>query len=205
MDDIRDALIGFAVANGHLPCPDARLDQPGTTPIAGQNDGVEDFDTATGDCQTQFSTISSGTLPWATLGLGNQDAWGNRFRYIVVTAFARRTPSPTFTTTTPLPTPLRLCDNSTCSGSVPSTVSVAIVISHGGNGFSAMNPLSLDPLRRNPLPPATALDELRNTDTTLDKVSRTKSTLAGNEFDDMVISLSRFTLINRMVAAGKLP
>ena len=68
-------------------------------------------------------------------------------------------------------------------------------------GFGAMNATS------NTLnaPPAPASDELENTNGNLDTVSRTKSTLASSVFDDMVLSVSRFTLIHRMVAAGKLP
>ena len=199
MGDVRDALVGFAVTNGYLPCPDA-MPPPspvGTTLAAEINNGAEDVDAA-GDCQTKFGTISIGNLPWTTLGLANKDAWGNRFRYIVVTDFARL--NPVFAITTTLPA-FRLCEDAACT-SVTSSTAVAMVISHGNNGFSAMNATTN---ALNPSPPLSAIDERKNADTTLDKVSRTKSTIVGNEFDDIVITLSRFTLINRMVAVGKLP
>lgn len=199
MDEIREALIGHALANGYLPCPDA-MAAVGTTPVAEINNGAEDVNAA-GDCQTQAGTIAMGTLPWATLGLASKDAWGNRFRYIVVASFARRTPI--FSTVTPNPSPpLQVCENSLCTPttSILSSVAVAVVISHGNNGLGAMN--ASTNTQNLPLPIG---DEFTNTNATLNKVSRTKSNVVGSEFDDVVTSLSRFTLINRMVAAGKLP
>ena len=217
LDDIREALIGHALANGYLPCPDALPAPPlplrpfptVSTPVSEINNGAEDVNNATGECETRNGTISIGNLPWATLGLGSADAWGNRFRYVVVSEFAQRpvpptsTP-PTFITTTGTPATFLLCENAGCAppSAELSRVSVAIVISHGGNGQGAMN-ATTNSFILNPggFPP----DEFANADIGPNKVSRTKSTQVGNEFDDIVISLSRFTLINRMVAAGRLP
>jgi prepilin-type N-terminal cleavage/methylation domain-containing protein len=199
MDEIREALVGHALANGYLPCPDA-MAAAGTTPAAEINNGAEDVNTV-GDCQTQTGSIAMGNLPWATLGLASKDAWGNRFRYIVVSSFARR--APVFSTVTPNPSPpLQVCENALCTptSSILSSVAVAIVISHGNNGLGAMN--ASTNTQNLPLPVG---DELKNTNATLEKVSRTKSNVAPNEFDDMVASLSRYTLINRMISAGKLP
>ena len=44
MEEIRDALLGFAATNGYLPCPDLQV---GGTP----NDGIEDV-TGAGVCTT---------------------------------------------------------------------------------------------------------------------------------------------------------
>ena len=206
MDEVNEALVGFAIAKGYLPCPDAmttaEVTAPSTiTPIE-VNDGTEDVNTTTGDCKTQSGTVSAGNLPWGTLGVGSRDAWGNRFRYIVVSSFARR--SPTFSTVTPNPaTPLQVCENLSCSptSSILSSVPVAIIISHGNNGLGAMNATTNQ--QNFPMPVG---DEFNNTNNTgLNKVYRTKSNLVGSEFDDIVKSISRYTLITRMVAAGKLP
>lgn len=202
MDEIREALIGHALANGYLPCPDS---MSGTGVL---NDGAEDV-TAAGACQNLSGTVAYGNLPWATLGLGTKDVWGNRFRYMVMGTFAQRPISPsltplTFSLTTPAT--LQVCENTTCALAL-SSVAVAVIVSHGSNGYGAMNASTNS---ENPAPLANS-DELENTDgnlatvKNLKTVSRTKSNIAGSEFDDIVTSLSKYTLLNRMVAAGKLP
>ena len=70
MEDIKEALIGFAIANSYLPCPDSV-----------GNDGVSDPNAA-GPCTNAF-----GNIPWATLNMPRGDAWGNRFRYRVAPEF----------------------------------------------------------------------------------------------------------------------
>ena len=191
LEEIRDALIGFAVANGYLPCPDG-------TAGAGANDGLEDVTVATGNCQTLSGTIATGNLPWATLGLGNQDAWGNRIRYTVLATFAQRAPAASFSISTAATT-LRVCSNPACT-TILTSAAVAVVVSHGNNGLGA---ISADTNLARPAP--TSADEIENTDADLDTVSRVKSNVAGAEFDDVVVWLPKFTLINRMVAAEKLP
>ncbi|HTD89440.1 MAG TPA: prepilin-type cleavage/methylation domain-containing protein, partial [Burkholderiales bacterium] len=80
------------------------------------------------------------------------------------------------------------------------TGAVAVIVSHGNNGLGA---ISAD--TNAPRPAPTSADEIENTDADLDTVSRIRSNVAGAEFDDVVVWLPKFTLINRMVAAGKLP
>ena len=57
--------------------------------------------------------------------------------------------------------------------------------------------------------PANNTDENTNATGTTTFVSRdaqgTSAGGAGGEFDDIVVWVSRYTLLNRMVAAGKLP
>jgi len=197
MEEIRDALLGFAATNGYLPCPDL---QAGGTP----NDGNEDVNAGTGLCTTitgaGVNALSAGNLPWSTLGLGNQDAWGNRFRYIVLETYARRAPATPFTLATG--GGLRVCDNAACApaAGILTSTAVAVVISHGNNGHSAINALT-----NAANVAATSTDELENADNDRDAVSRTRSNVTATEFDDIVIWLPKFTLNNRMVTAGKLP
>lgn len=71
MREIRDALYGYAMSRRHLPCPDEDSDLNG---LEDRNDG---------EC-----AVTEGALPWATLGLGSRDAWGNRLRYHVHGTYA---------------------------------------------------------------------------------------------------------------------
>jgi prepilin-type N-terminal cleavage/methylation domain-containing protein len=203
LEDIKEALIGHAIAKGYLPCPDRTSGGTGTANDTA-NDGVEDYGTPTaGVC---FSTSASGNVPWVTLGLGASDPWGNRFRYRVDTDFAHHTTLFVFTTAadlcvgptvaacgTPLPTRL--------TAASPDGA-VAVILSHGKNGFGAMNALT------NAARPApTSADELDNAPGGSTFTSRpiTPAGSTAGEFDDVVTWLGKYTLFNRMVAAGKLP
>ena len=186
LEEIREALLGFAVANGYLPCPDT-----GT-------DGIENVGGG-GTCSTISGSVAVGRLPYNSIGLGNADLWGNRYTYVVNEAFARRGASAPFTLSTA--SDIRICTMQACTSTL-STTAVLAVISHGKNGAGATNFLS------NAANPASgSLDEQDNYDTDRDIVSRPQFTggAAASEFDDIIVWLSRYTLLNRMVAAGKLP
>ncbi|MCW5574678.1 MAG: prepilin-type N-terminal cleavage/methylation domain-containing protein [Burkholderiales bacterium] len=184
MDQAKDALLGHAIAFGYLPCADT------------DNDGLEDV---TGSLCTGLSGgIAQGNLPWRTLGLAASDNWGNRFRYAVHGDYARRTSLFTLGTNT---SNLRVCEAAGCASDLTSTA-VAVLISHGKNGYGATNSIA----GAVNAAPAGA-DELENTDNDRDFVSRvaTATGAAAGEFDDILIWLPRYILFNRMVAAGKLP
>ena len=221
MEEIRDALLGFAATNGYLPCPDLQVrglaPNDGLIPapndgIQDPNDGIEDVTTAgvIGVCTTITglapNQLAAGNLPWGTLGLGNQDVWGNRFRYTVLAAYAQRPVPPALLPQTfSLQTlgGLRVCTTTaTClpATTMLTSTAVAVIISHGKNGYSAINALT-----NAANVAATSADELENANNDRDAISRTQSNVAGNEFDDIVIWLPKFTLNNRMVSAGRLP
>jgi len=79
LEDIKSALLGFASAQGRLPCPATALGQGQEQPVGG------------GVC-----TLQHGFVPGRTLGInGNYnrdvlllDSWGNPIRYSVATANA---------------------------------------------------------------------------------------------------------------------
>lgn len=200
MEEIREALIGFAVANSYLPCPD-------TT-----GDGVSDPATP-GICPNV-----EGFVPWATLSIARGDAWGNQFRYRVTSEFTN-TPVASCATGDGR---LGLCDSGnitvntrTSTKTIQALASngVAVIISHGKNGYGAT---STDGVARAAVPAAN-VDETTNADPPAATfVSRTpiganlpcSDTVVGTpfcEFDDIVIWISAFTLFNRMVVAGQLP
>lgn len=201
MSDIKEAIIGYALANGQLPCPAVP-----TIPTGQANAGIARVQPCTG-------ANSSGVVPWATLGVSETDAWGNRYTYRVDSNFTD-TLGTTFgkdqngntciPSITPANATFALCSTgtlnvlsaspagATIAGSVP-----VVIISHGKNGAGAYN------TQGSPIPSGSNTDEKENSDgsTNLNYVSHTPT----STFDDLVVWISPNILLNRMVAAGKLP
>jgi prepilin-type N-terminal cleavage/methylation domain-containing protein len=218
LEDIRTALIGHAVTYGRLPCPD-RITVGTGGPNDTSNDGVEDYNTGTGAC---FSTTQTGNVPWVTLGFGATDPWGNRFRYRVDADYAHRTIPVSFTTTADL------CvgpNQPACATPLPTRFTaaspdgaIAVIISHGRNGYGAIKAETNLPGNagvQNPCHPSgCSADENDNAAGGTGYSYRPHTSFASPcggagqpacEFDDVVVWIGKFTLFNRMVAAGKLP
>lgn len=188
LTQISDALMGFAMANGYLPCPDR-------TAGAGANDGIEDLNAGATNC-----AVAEGNLPWATLGINGTDTWGNYYRYRATQAFTDRV------------NPFRLnstgnitvqCPAASCATLTTYTNSApAILLSHGRNGYGAVNALT----RSLNAPPDSA-DELANSDGNSAYINRTLSApgAPAGEYDDLVAWLSTAVLLNKMITAQKLP
>lgn len=208
LDEINQALIGFVIVNGRLPCPATANVASGA---AGA--GIENTPTATGCTGGQ-----SGVLPWSTLGVSETDAWNWRFTYRVSDQFSRTVDptralilanypgcaSATLPATTPTQAAFVLCssgDNNVCPSSAgcPGTTIAssipAIVVSHGKNGAGAYNN------QGTPIPVSVDADEAENSDGNTNFVSHTPT----STYDDLVAWVSPNTLFNRMVAAGRLP
>ncbi|MCS6785504.1 MAG: type II secretion system GspH family protein [Thiobacillaceae bacterium] len=186
MAEARDALLGYALGHRdpagrpYLPCPDQR-----SGPHAG--DGLEDR-RPDGGCVTDH-----GLLPWATLGLTQADAWGNRYSYAVAPAYAHAQAG--ISAHPPPPTTLTLCLGHGCASRLQPA---AILVSHGPNGLGATNSVG----GRN-LPPNGA-DERQNADDDGVFVSRSPTTAdrPGGEFDDLVLWLSASGLIGQLCGAA---
>lgn len=197
LDEAKDALMGFAAANGRLPCPAA----PGTTGVENPLGG--------GTCTHPWN----GFLPAVTLSMNQTDAsgyaldsWGNRIAYAVTTATSN-----SFTTANGLKSDwvggiypdLRVCNTAIgisgsgtsadcATGATLSNSAVAVILSYGKN-------LQQSPQHTN---------EAANTANNRTFVSATpipNDLPTHNGFDDLVTWLSANTLFNRMIAAGKLP
>jgi hypothetical protein len=184
--DISEALLGYTATHAatdgrpYLPCPDI------------DNDGFED---RTGNTCTD----QEGRLPWSELGVGREDAWGNRFRYRVAKAYSSRANG--FALVLVSTETLRICEDSTCA---PSNTVLArdlpvVILSHGKNGAGAFNASG----GTNPAPDG--VDEISNRNADFEFVSHIPSTLTGNEFDDLVTWISPYVLFNRMIVARRLP
>jgi prepilin-type N-terminal cleavage/methylation domain-containing protein len=112
LSEIKEAIIGYAIVNGKLPCP-----APPNLATGNALAGVA-------DC-----SLTRGVLPWATLGVSETDAWGRRFSYTATSAFINST----FT----LATAGTLSVKNTSSGSNIASGIPAIIVSHGKNGLGA--------------------------------------------------------------------
>ena len=117
MNEVRDALLGYAIANKHLPCPD---------------------NTNSGSAQITCAATSVGTLPYKDLGVTDKDAYGSVLVYAVTPAFADST---THFTLSSLGT-MQVCTTATptppCSGATSLTPSaVAVIVSRGANWATA--------------------------------------------------------------------
>jgi prepilin-type N-terminal cleavage/methylation domain-containing protein len=200
LSEIKDALIGFALANGQLPCP--------ADPTIATGSASAGISRAT--CTTAAN--STGVIPWATLGVNETDAWGNRYTYRVTSDFTDALgvtfgkdqngnnciPSPTPTLAT-----FGLCSVGTLnvlSAAAGVTVAAnvpAVIISHGKSSAGAWT------TKGTQLAAGSNTDEQANSDgsANLNYVSHTFTPT----FDDLVVWISPSILYNRMVTAGKLP
>ncbi len=171
MIEIKDALIGYAIVNGRLPCP-----AKATIPTNTANSGLS-------DC-----TLTSGVVPWVTLGTNETDAWGRRFTYSASSAF--------ITTNFTLSSNGTLIVKTAATGGTNVAANIpAVFVSHGANGFGAYTPQGV------PLKTSSSLDEADNSNADTNFVSHDFTTT----FDDQVVWISPNILFNRMVMAGKLP
>jgi type II secretion system protein G len=164
--EIKEALLGYIVVNGFLPCPD-------TT-----GDGVAD------SCANTNSTVSTGgNLPWSTLGLKSNDPWGRPYQYRINNAFSAIFNLNTAGSGSGV---IKICTDTTCVNTESANVPL-IVFSFGKNGG---------------IQPPVSLDEQENANG--DGVF-VKHDFVQNGFDDVLMWISSNVLMNRMVAAGRLP
>lgn len=192
LGDIHDALLGYGIINGYLPCP---------APVDLSTNGAESSRDANGVCP-----IRVGLLPWTTLGLGRHDSWSHYFRYSVTPAYSNSGTGTgaKFSTSSTGDITIRTRDSSgnlqTLAANVP-----AAIVSHGALGAWAYSGTGIqiaDSANLN-----TDEDTNGNDAAGTLFVSRTPSSqgaAAPGEFDDLVVWLSTNTLINRLAAAGKL-
>lgn len=182
--NVQQALIGFAISNGRLPCPDR------------DGDGQEDR-TGANSCFT--ANFTNDRLPSATLGVSATDPWGQTFRYRVSSNFADSiaTDAACPPSATNPNISFGLCSNgdiniSNGDGGFVANLIPAIVFSLGEN-FGITNGLSTEEL------------ENRNNDVNfVSRSFRNVQTTAGG-FDDLVTWVPTTTLTIQMANAGRLP
>ena len=205
LQEVEEALYGYAENRGRLPCPASVVSK-----------GYEDTTGAT--CNR-----STGFVPAATLGLTGStdsdglllDSWNNPLRYSLVVTPLNDTVgnlvagNPDFSSVTSIKNffgngtaiaatnMMQICDNSACSGNILTNAAMAVVFTMGENWASY-----------------TSANEIANAGT--DTLGTHKVHLgtdliyvstqySEDNFDDQIVWLSPYVLFNRMVGAGKLP
>lgn len=191
LNDIRDALMGFAITNGRLP-----------RPAASATDGAEAAATCASDA------ACTGFIPWAALGSAKLDGWGKLIRYSVTPDYANAAitlstiANRTVQTRDAAGTAVYLA-GSTPPCTTPTQCVPAVIFSQGKSRWGTTEAgLALADGS------GTNTDEDANDAGPANYFSRSptdNTAITGGEFDDSVLWLSGNTLFNRMVAAGKLP
>ncbi|MGH7962423.1 MAG: prepilin-type N-terminal cleavage/methylation domain-containing protein [Burkholderiales bacterium] len=219
LEEIKEALIGYALANERFPCP-----------ASATSNGVESFAAGGNATNGACSNFFNGFVPAVTLGISSVDAngyaidaWGltqNRIHYAVADT--------TINTIGPPPAPLsfpftrtggmklvgmgnmsvanllHVCTTGTgvtatdCSGPATRLTRNALVVLYSVGKNAATGGTGTDEAA-NPNPASSNNDRVY--------VSRAyaEGGSAGGEFDDIVTWLSSNILFNRMIVAGKLP
>ena len=204
LNNAKQALIGFAQANGRLPCPATEV----SNGIASPN--------ASGPCTAQL-----GFLPAASLGIQPTDAqgfavdaWDIRIMYAITQSNQGGALTPDYTTNNDIndvgivalsqnTENLRVCNSDVgvtatrCSGGTEANFlinnAVAVIYSTGATGTSV------------PGSPSEATNPSVATSPKIVFVSREISLLdAPNEFDHIVTWISPYVLYNAMIQAGQL-
>jgi prepilin-type N-terminal cleavage/methylation domain-containing protein len=194
LEEIKEALLGFAIANGRLPCPANAISHGAEAPAGG------------GACANALD----GFVPAVTLGITPTDdqgfaidGWGQRIRYAVTTANSRAATSTDGIKIASMGTfspDLHVCASSagvTATACGPPT-----------NTLMASAPALIYSLGKNwATGGGTGNDEAENLDADQVFVSHVPSpaTAPNGEFDDIVTWLSPNILFSRMLAAGRLP
>jgi prepilin-type N-terminal cleavage/methylation domain-containing protein len=186
LEENKNAVLGYAITKGFLPCP-----------AISENDGNEDR--TSGQC-TGGKRI--GYLPWITLGTQKSDSWGRLLRYSITPTFSRAPVSTVSIADINVRTRDYTSGNLTgIASSVP-----VMIMSHGPNGYGGYleNGAIISDTS------TTNIDEKNNSATTATNTFiyrdlSANTTAPGGEFDDIVTWIPSSILFNRMVAAGQLP
>jgi prepilin-type N-terminal cleavage/methylation domain-containing protein len=188
LEEARDALAGFAVRNGYLPCP----------AISASN-GLEDRNGTRCGNERRL-----GFLPWATLGLAKLDAWQHLYLYSVTPAFSDS--GAPFRLNTPRDNSIASRDaaGALVAASAPNDIP-AVVLSLGRNGYGAFSDAGVQAADMG----QGNADEKTNFQADgrlfIARDQADNPAAAGGAYDDIVVWLSPNILFNRMLAAQRLP
>ncbi len=233
LNEIKESLLGYALINGRLPCPDCpdgNVGACGALAAAQRNDGQEDtYDPGFGVIQCRFNT---GNLPWVDLQTSEHDAWARHFTYSVSLTFSDDTDG-TGCGTPAVGVSFEICSTGDIDvydsyvagtgaspGNYPGTASLvadnvpAIVISHGSDAYeTSQTNQQIENYDRKPVNPVNGTDVLTSYTAAsftpnafiYTDFGRDTSLNPPTQFDDLVIWVSPAILMNRMLVSGSLP
>lgn len=188
MEEIKEALVGYAIANRYLPCP-----------AVSATNGTEGARDATShQCNPRV-----GFIPWGALGVSKLDGWGRVFRYSVTPVYTDNTSLFSLASARDITIKTRDAVGTLVNLSSASDLP-AVVVSHGKNGYLG----TTDAGGVVPNDSANNPDEVTNAssaNTFVARVMGDNTSSASGEFDDLVTWISPNILFNRMVTAGRLP
>jgi len=232
LEQARELVLAFAIANGRLPCP-ARY-----ASSASHSQGLESFCAASsGTCAgSETTTVQShgncsnyydGYLPAATIGFQTTDsngfavdAWSNRIRYVVSKSSPACAPANTLVYTsaanlktygvTCQPPDLLLCKSASGPITAASCITTANQVTAAGLLTSIIFSTGKNFITAQTAAAATAAgraDEAANLDGDASFVVHplAGSDAANGEFDDQFLWITSGELYSRLVAAGVLP
>lgn len=190
MEEIRDALMGYALSHGHLPCP----------AISASN-GAEDR--TAGMC-TAGKRV--GFLPWAALGVKKSDGWNHLYRYSVTLAYSNSTPTINLSPPTARDITIQTRNAAGVLVNLSNTNEIpAVVVSHGKNGYGST---SNDGVLLTDSSANNDDEKTNNTGVGTTFVSRdfgNDTATTFGEYDDIVVWISPNVYLAKMVAVGNLP
>lgn len=180
LNQIKDAINGFAILNGRLPCPAKVIADPSNASY-----GLED----TTLCGQE------GLLPWKTLGVPETDEWGAHRTSSVDTwiGYWKYRVDTNYTTTALF--------NTNMMASVPAFANSFLIKDTAGNDVTSSVVGTEKPII---VVYSTGKDLVANgQNASIDSTFESDTNSAA--FDDMLIWITRPALVNKMVSAGKLP
>lgn len=177
LDEALEALYGFAITHGRLPCP---------APPELASDAAEAGHEA---CPREH-----GTLPWRTLALPELDPWGQRFSYHAKNSFTAVLSGGARASFTLESVGTANVRPAAAVGNRLADALPAVVVCHGRNGAGGYRSSGSQVPAGNP-------DEAENADADLIFVDR----LPDPGYDDLLAWIVPGLLNARMLAAGRLP
>jgi type II secretory pathway pseudopilin PulG len=208
LEEIKEALLGYAVAEGRLPCPDCTA---APCPNGAPNNGLSDPEVPAAPVPPTACSVVQGNVPYATLGVAADDPWRSTqapspYRYRVTGMFADYGPAGgsldplSACENGPARASFNLCDAgdivvNNAAGAPIATQIPAIVLSYGEN----KNDVNLQ------IGGTASAAEAENTDGDATFVQKDYSRDDAQEFDDIVAWIPLNVLQNRLIQSGFLP
>lgn len=212
LKEIKSSLMGYALINGHLPCPDcpSSAASANCSGLAVPNDGIEDgMDSSNTPASPRISNnfvngcvVQVGNVPWATLGVPEFDPWGHHYVYsvtqVAAVGFADDNDGTNVATcSTKTGISFQLCSKGDMTvrdinGNNIATEVPALIMSFGADGqdYGGTAP--------------TTASELENWWTDTDGMFISNEYIS-DQFDDIVTWITDPEMMYRMVTAEQLP
>jgi len=204
IDNIVEALYGYAQTTGRIPCP-----------AIATSDGLESYRNSNRSCRRPHGFVPASTLGLqGTVNANNllTDPWGNPYRYSVATYPSG--PNQPITAFTTVPgTQTQFANNGLPAGDA-NLLCVSAEVACGAPILTDIAPALVYSMGEDfGLVPSTTYQEenasqrvagyLMATDNNF--VTRDYAAEGANQFDDILVWMSVNTLNSRLIAAGKLP